>query len=239
MIGTVARTSLLLATRPRRHRPVSPGLSDCRDRCGQISELEGDRNTAQAPDRGYRVAIQTWVLRVGRRTILVDTGIGNDRQRPQMPVFAGLQTVFLQRLSSVGVNAADVDLVVNTHIHADHVGWNTRLEGDTFVPTFPNATYLIPQRDYDYFRPDNAEKMRPPRSEDERWRFEGSRLVLATASPRSWKPAKLTGGTASTGSVTRCVSRLPQGTRPAPQCSGSKAVMVLYSLVISCTRRCR
>lgn len=127
----------------------------------------------------YRCAIQSWVLRIGGRTILIDTGVGNDRDRPQAPAFDHLQTDFLHRLAAVGVDPADVDVVVNTHIHYDHVGWNTGLQGATWVPTFPNATYLVPQRDYDYFRPDNAERMRPPRTEDEKARFAGLRMVFA------------------------------------------------------------
>jgi glyoxylase-like metal-dependent hydrolase (beta-lactamase superfamily II) len=129
--------------------------------------------------RAYRAAMQTWVLRSGGRTILIDTGVGNDRERPQAPAFDHLHTDFLQRLAHLGVDPCDVDFVVNTHIHYDHVGWNTKLDGMSWAPTFPNATYLVPQRDYDYFRPENAERMRPPRTEDEKRRFAGSRLVFA------------------------------------------------------------
>jgi glyoxylase-like metal-dependent hydrolase (beta-lactamase superfamily II) len=127
----------------------------------------------------YRAAIQTWVLRRGGRTILIHTAKGNDRDRPQAPAFDHLDTDFLQRHAHVGVDPDDVDVVVNTHIHYDHVGWNTRLNGTTWVPTFPNATYLVPQRDYDYFNPENAERMRPARTEDEKRRFAGARLVFA------------------------------------------------------------
>jgi glyoxylase-like metal-dependent hydrolase (beta-lactamase superfamily II) len=129
--------------------------------------------------RAYRCAIQTWVLRTAGRTILIDTGVGNDRERPQVPTFDHLHTDFLHRLAAVGVEPADVDVVVNTHIHYDHVGWNTRWDGEAWVPTFPNATYLVPQRDFDYFRPENAERMRPPRTDDEKARFAGIRLVFS------------------------------------------------------------
>jgi glyoxylase-like metal-dependent hydrolase (beta-lactamase superfamily II) len=128
--------------------------------------------------RMYRGAIQTWVVRVGGRTILIDTGVGNDRSRPQVPAFDHLSTGFLDRLTTAGVDPAEVDVVVNTHIHYDHVGWNTKLDEGTWVPTFPNATYLVPARDYEYFRPENAERMRPPRTDDERARFAGIRLVF-------------------------------------------------------------
>ncbi len=129
--------------------------------------------------RAWRAAIQTWVLRSDGRTILVDTGGGNDRDRPQVPPFDHLQTDFLDRLAQAGIQPADVDVVINTHIHYDHVGWNTRLDGTRWIPTFPNATYLVPQADYDHFHPDNADRMRAARTQDEKARFEGARLVFA------------------------------------------------------------
>jgi glyoxylase-like metal-dependent hydrolase (beta-lactamase superfamily II) len=128
--------------------------------------------------RAYRAAIQTWVLRSAGRIILVDTGVGNDRVRPQAPAFDRLRTPFLERLARIGVQPSDVDIVVNTHIHYDHVGWNTRLDGGEWVPTFPNAEYLVPLADYEYFHPENAARMRPARTGDEKARFEGIRLVF-------------------------------------------------------------
>ena len=127
----------------------------------------------------YQAAIQTWVVRSSGMTVLVDTGIGNDRDRPQIPQFAHLRSDFLDRLAASGVEPADVDVVVNTHIHYDHVGWNTRLVDGSWAPTFPNATYLVPRADYEYFHPANASRMRPPRTEDEQRRFQGIRLVFA------------------------------------------------------------
>lgn len=123
--------------------------------------------------------VQTWVIRVGGRTVLIDTGIGNDRERPQVPAFTHLHTDFLDRLAAAGVDPAEVDVVVNTHIHYDHVGWNTRRLDGAFVPTFPNATYLVPRADYDYFHPDHVAHMRAPETEDEARRFKGSQLVFA------------------------------------------------------------
>jgi glyoxylase-like metal-dependent hydrolase (beta-lactamase superfamily II) len=132
------------------------------------------------PETGaYLCHIQTWVIRTAGRTILVDTGVGNDRDRPQVPAFAHLHTDFLDRLAAAGVEPEDVDTVINTHIHYDHVGWNTHWVDGTFVPTFPNATYLVPRADYDYFHPDNAANMRPAETEDEQRRFDGIRLVFA------------------------------------------------------------
>lgn len=99
---------------------------------------------------GMIAAAQTWVLRSAGRTILVDTGVGNDRVRPN-PLFNGWRTDFLERLSQV-VEPADVDVVVNTHVHADHVGWNTNAVDGEWAPTFPNATYLIPRADEEHFK---------------------------------------------------------------------------------------
>jgi glyoxylase-like metal-dependent hydrolase (beta-lactamase superfamily II) len=127
---------------------------------------------------GFLANVQTWVLRHRGRTVVIDTGIGNDRDRPQIPVFAQLGTDFLDRLATV-VRPEEVDLVVNTHVHYDHVGWNTTLVAGEWRPTFPNARYLVPRADYEYFRPENADRMRAPETEDEKRRFEGIRLVFA------------------------------------------------------------
>lgn len=101
-------------------------------------------------------AIQTWVLRSAGKTILIDTGVGNHKERPYAPVWSHLETPFLSNLAAAGVRPQDVDIVVNTHLHNDHVGWNTHLRDRHWVPTFPNATYLMPQREFDYWNPDNG-----------------------------------------------------------------------------------
>lgn len=112
-----------------------------------------------APRTGEcRAAIQTWLLRSEGRTILVDTGVGNHKHRPHAPVWDRLDTPYLDNLAAAGVRPEDVDVVVNTHLHTDHVGWNTRLDGGDWVPTFPNAKYLMPQRDFDFWNPANANR---------------------------------------------------------------------------------
>jgi glyoxylase-like metal-dependent hydrolase (beta-lactamase superfamily II) len=105
----------------------------------------------------WRIAVQSWVVEVDGLTVVVDTGVGNDRQRPHMPPLDHLNTAFLAALQSAGIDRGAVDVVVNTHIHSDHVGWNTMLDDDirdTWVPTFPNARYVVPAADYHYFAPD-------------------------------------------------------------------------------------
>ena len=100
-------------------------------------------------------AIQTWLVRSEGRTILVDTGVGNHKERPYAPVWSHHQTDFLGNLARAGVRPEDVDVVINTHLHIDHVGWNTYLHERAWVPTFPNATYVMPRADFDFWNPAN------------------------------------------------------------------------------------
>ena len=108
-----------------------------------------------ADDNMVVAAMQTWVLRSGGKTILVDTAIGNDKTRPAVDAWDHLQLDYLGNLARAGVRPEDVDLVINTHLHSDHVGWNTRLADGTWVPTFPNATYLMPKADFEFWNPAN------------------------------------------------------------------------------------
>ncbi|WP_435058966.1 MBL fold metallo-hydrolase [Streptomyces sp. bgisy060] len=110
-----------------------------------------------APDDDSAVmALQSWVLRSGGRTVLVDTGVGDGRERPHSPQFHRRRDGFLDRLEQAGIRPEDVDVVVNTHLHADHVGWNTRDAEGEWVPTFPNAQYLLPAADDFHFGPENG-----------------------------------------------------------------------------------
>jgi glyoxylase-like metal-dependent hydrolase (beta-lactamase superfamily II) len=102
-----------------------------------------------------QVAMQTWLLRSGGKTILIDTGVGNDKARPAVEVWDHLSLDYVAKLAAAGVAVADVDLVVNTHLHVDHVGWNTTLQGGEWRPTFPNATYLMPRADFEFWNPAN------------------------------------------------------------------------------------
>jgi glyoxylase-like metal-dependent hydrolase (beta-lactamase superfamily II) len=127
---------------------------------------------------GWRIALQTWVIEVDGLTVLVDTGAGNDRDRPAMPPLDHLNTDFLLTLRRVGVDPAAVDVIVNTHIHSDHVGWNTMRQDSAWVPTFPNARYLMPEPDYRYFHPENAAQRPPPRTEADAARQAGALIVF-------------------------------------------------------------
>jgi glyoxylase-like metal-dependent hydrolase (beta-lactamase superfamily II) len=133
----------------------------------------------------WRIAVQSWVIKVDGLTVVVDTGVGNDRVRPHMPPLDHLNTSYLTALQSAGVDRGAVDVVINTHIHSDHVGWNTMLArdtggiGDTWVPTFPNARYLVPAADYHHFAPDGPAARHVPRTEEEAAQQRGDQLVFA------------------------------------------------------------
>jgi glyoxylase-like metal-dependent hydrolase (beta-lactamase superfamily II) len=102
-------------------------------------------------NEGYALmSLHAWLVRHEGRTILIDAGAGNDKARPQQKVLDNLSTEFLVRLHEVGVQPGDIDFILLTHIHSDHVGWNTRLANDGWVPTFPNAEVIVSDLEYAY-----------------------------------------------------------------------------------------
>ncbi len=94
--------------------------------------------------------IQAFLVRTRHHTILVDTCVGDHKSRPHRP-FWHMQKLdtFLPRLAAAGVNPEDVDYVMCTHLHSDHVGWNTQLRDGRWVPTFPNAKYIFAQEEWE------------------------------------------------------------------------------------------
>ncbi|PNG19795.1 MBL fold metallo-hydrolase [Streptomyces cahuitamycinicus] len=88
-----------------------------------------------------RLDSHSFAFTVGGARVLVDTGIGNGKERAN-PAWHDLDTDYLQRLTAVGFHPDSVDLVILTHLHADHVGWNTRATDGAWLPTFPGARYV-------------------------------------------------------------------------------------------------
>jgi glyoxylase-like metal-dependent hydrolase (beta-lactamase superfamily II) len=102
------------------------------------------------PDGKMILSFQCFVMKVGDRQIMLDTCIGADRKR-EFDVFTNMQTSFLDDLAHAGFKCEDIDTVLCTHLHFDHVGWNTHLVDGKWVPTFPNARYLFGRKEYDHW----------------------------------------------------------------------------------------
>jgi len=107
--------------------------------------------TVDGAHRHLLLSIHSWVIQIGAMTVIVDTGAGNDKSRPYASYFDHLHTPYLARLAAAGVAPAEVDYVLHTHLHVDHVGWNTRLVDGRWVPTFPNARHVFSSSEYAYF----------------------------------------------------------------------------------------
>jgi glyoxylase-like metal-dependent hydrolase (beta-lactamase superfamily II) len=97
------------------------------------------------------MSYHSFVVKTDRFTMLIDTTCGNHKNRPTRPDFHQLNTNFLPSLAAAGVAPEQVDYVMCTHLHWDHVGWNTRLLDGRWLPTFPNAKYIINRTEYDYW----------------------------------------------------------------------------------------
>lgn len=95
--------------------------------------------------------IQCLVIEVDGTRIAVDTCVGNDKTRAN-PGWHNLQLPFLTDLEAAGFPAESIDAVVCTHLHVDHVGWNTSLVDGRWVPTFPNARYLFSKPEFEYWQ---------------------------------------------------------------------------------------
>ena len=98
-----------------------------------------------------KMSIHALVVETPTRRIIVDTCIGNDKQREMGP-WSNLQTTFLADLEAAGFGRDSIDTVLCTHLHVDHVGWNTMLVDGAWVPTFPKARYLIGRDEYEHWR---------------------------------------------------------------------------------------
>jgi len=132
------------------------------------------------------LSFHCYVVRTERHTILVDTCVGNDKHRPTRPAWNHRQGPFLDRLRRAGVAPEDVDFVMCTHLHADHVGWNTRLVEGRWVTTFPKAQYLIAETEYRFWLGEHESRPSVPVTYGS---FEDSVLPVVT-SGQAVRPAK-------------------------------------------------
>ena len=104
-----------------------------------------------------KMSIHTLVVETLSRRIVVDTGLGNDKEGRTVPTWNNRKTPFLEIMTAAGFPPDSIDTVLCTHLHVDHVGWNTRLESGRWVPTFEKARYLFGRSEYEYWRDHSTE----------------------------------------------------------------------------------
>jgi glyoxylase-like metal-dependent hydrolase (beta-lactamase superfamily II) len=119
---------------------------------GVIPKVMWSKKVA-ADERNYVTAgLNSLLIRTGKRTVLVETGMGN-KLSDRMKKFYGQPAKLLENLSSAGIAPEDIDIVINSHLHFDHCGWNTvRDKNGKIVPTFPRAKYYAPEGEWQYAR---------------------------------------------------------------------------------------
>jgi len=106
------------------------------------------------------LSLHGWVVRTGRHTVLMEACGGNHKHRPECPRVHQLDSPWLARLRAAGVEPEEIDFVFCSHLHVDHIGWFTELKDGRWVPTFPNAKYLMARREFDNWNP--ATRTLPP-----------------------------------------------------------------------------
>ena len=130
-----------------------------------LAENRGWMKAAGAIDDSDTLTLcfQSYIVTTPHHTILIDSCIGNDKSRPTRPKW-NMKTddTYVRALKTAGFSFGDIDYVMCTHLHVDHVGWNTRLDNGRWVPTFPNARYVFAKVEFDYWTEQNAKAEVPP-----------------------------------------------------------------------------
>ena len=104
-----------------------------------------------------KMSIHSLVVETPTRRIVVDTGLGNDKQGRNVPTWNNRNGPYLETMTAAGFPPDSIDTVLCTHLHVDHVGWNTRLVDGRWVPTFVNARYVFGKAEYEHWRDNSIE----------------------------------------------------------------------------------
>ncbi|BDH46002.1 MBL fold metallo-hydrolase [Salmonella enterica subsp. enterica serovar Choleraesuis] len=112
---------------------------------------------AQTP---IEMSVHSWLIDAPQGKILIDTATGNGKERPFSPLFHRLSSPWMDNLKQTGIQPEDIDYVLHTHLHTDHVGWNTVWDGDKWRPAFNNATWVCSQAELDFVTSPAAEARR-------------------------------------------------------------------------------
>lgn len=155
-IGTVKITRVIEMETTGGSRFILPDAT--RDACLPIGWMQPHFMDGQG---NLIMSVHALIVDTGKYRIVVDTCIGNDKER-NIPTWSHLQTDFLQQLTAAGYPRESIDYVLCTHLHVDHVGWNTMLVDGEWLPTFPNARYLIGETEWRYWDANEDESQYGP-----------------------------------------------------------------------------
>jgi glyoxylase-like metal-dependent hydrolase (beta-lactamase superfamily II) len=149
-IGEVRVTEIVeLTTTSAAHWLLPDATAD------RVAEIDWMVPHYATPEGKVHMTIRALVIESDGRRIVVDTCLGNDKQRP-VEAWNMLSGPFLQDLTAAGFPPYTIDTVLCTHLHVDHVGWNTQLVDGEWVPTFSNARYLFAETEWDHWRREDS-----------------------------------------------------------------------------------
>ncbi|QWA10756.1 MBL fold metallo-hydrolase [Sodalis ligni] len=155
-LGNAVITRIVETQFPLAFNTLYPAALEDMDEAVARRKLPVDFTAAQE----ITLSVHSWLIDMDGLKILIDTGIGNHKPRPFSALFHQLENPFLQRLAAAGAAPEDIDYVLLTHLHTDHVGWNTRWVDGAWQPTFPRAKYVLPRTELEYFFTPAGEKRR-------------------------------------------------------------------------------
>jgi glyoxylase-like metal-dependent hydrolase (beta-lactamase superfamily II) len=116
---------------------------------GVVPKVLWSRKTEADEQNRVRAGLNSLLVRTGDRTVLIETGIGN-KLAEKMAQIHGQPAQLLEKLAAAGIAPEDIDIVINTHLHFDHCGWNTVRKGGGVMPTFPKAKYYVQRGEWEH-----------------------------------------------------------------------------------------
>ena len=118
---------------------------------GVVPKVMWEKKVKADAENYVPVGLNSVVVRSGQHTVLIETGIGNKLPERLIKIF-GQPAKLLDNLNAAGISPEDIDIVINSHLHFDHCGWNTMIKDGKIVPTFPKAKYYAPEGEWQHGR---------------------------------------------------------------------------------------
>jgi glyoxylase-like metal-dependent hydrolase (beta-lactamase superfamily II) len=118
---------------------------------GVVPKVMWEKKVKADAENYVPVGLNSVVVRTGEHTVLIETGIGDKLPERLIKIF-GQPAKLLDNLNAAGISPEDIDIVINSHLHFDHCGWNTMIKDGRIVPTFPKAKYYAPEGEWQHGR---------------------------------------------------------------------------------------